>query len=34
MRYVLTTLLSKNNRELNKEGEKLETLCLTHEEKM
>jgi Protein of unknown function (DUF 659) len=34
MCYVATTLLSKNNNVLNKEGEKLEGLCLTHDEKM
>jgi len=34
MHYVSTTLLSQNDRASNKEGEKLESLCLTHEEKM
>jgi len=33
MRHVSTTLLSQNDRTLKKEGEKLESLCLTHEEK-
>lgn len=34
MRYVATKLLSERDRILNKEGEKLESLCLTHDEKM
>ncbi|CAB4483471.1 unnamed protein product [Rhizophagus irregularis] len=34
MRYVATKLLSERDRILNKEGEKLESLCLTHDEKI
>ncbi|GBB91537.1 hypothetical protein RclHR1_01890011 [Rhizophagus clarus] len=34
IRHVSTKLLSEKNRILNKEGEKLESLCLTHDEKM
>jgi hypothetical protein len=34
MRLVSTKLLSERDRILNKEGEKLESLCLTHNEKM
>ena len=34
MHYVSTTLLLQNDRALNKKGEKLESLCLIHEEKM
>lgn len=34
MRYVSTTLLAKDDNASKKEGEKLEELCLTHEEKM
>lgn len=34
MRHASTKLLSEKDRILNKEGEKLESLCLTHDEKM
>jgi hypothetical protein len=33
MRHVATTLLAKRDRISNQEGEKLERLCLTHDEK-
>lgn len=34
MRFVTTSLMSKNDRSLNKEGERLDRMCLTHEEKV
>jgi hypothetical protein len=34
LRHVSTKLLSEKDHILNKKGEKLESLCLTHDEKM